>query len=79
MVSALPGLGGGVGGTVINDSSQWVTRFVTRTAVLNVVKNVVPDAYIKDNQIIVPVMPEGHQEGDLYAIRLFTTPSYKES
>lgn len=55
-----------------------VTRFVTRTAVLNVVKQSVPDAYISGNQIILPTLPSGHQEGDRYALRVFTTTSYTE-
>ena len=55
-----------------------VTRFVTRTAVLNIVKQYVPDAYISGNQIIIPTLPNGHQEGDSYALRIYTTPSYTE-
>lgn len=55
-----------------------VTRFVTRTSVLNIVKQKFPDAYIDGNQIIIPTLPDDYQEGDAYAIRIFTTPSYVE-
>lgn len=55
-----------------------VTRTVTRTAILNVVKEVFPDAFISGNQIVIPTLPADYQEGDMYALRIFTTPSYKE-
>lgn len=64
--------------TVNPNPINLVTRFVTRTAVLNIVKQYVPDAYISGNQIIIPTLPSGHQEGDSYALRIFTTPSYTE-
>lgn len=57
---------------------NYVTRNVTRTAVLNVVKEVFPDAYISGNQIVIPTLPSDHKDGDMYALRIFTTPSYKE-
>lgn len=59
-------------------SGPRVTRMVTRTAVLNVVKEAFPDAYIKGNQIVIPNVPADYQVGDMYALRIFTTPSYKE-
>lgn len=59
-------------------SRNIVTRFVTRTAILNVVKEYFPDAYISGNQIIIPTLPSDYQEGDMYALRIFTTKSYKE-
>lgn len=55
-----------------------VTRNVTRTAVLNVVKEVFPNAYISGNQIVIPTLSSDHKDGDMYALRIFTTPSYKE-
>lgn len=55
-----------------------VTRFVTRTSILNVVKEVFPSAYISGNQILIPTLPADYQEGDMYALRIFTTPSYQE-
>lgn len=55
-----------------------VTRFVTRTSILNVVKEVFPDAFISGNKIVIPTLPADYQEGDMYALRIFTTPSYKE-
>lgn len=58
--------------------SNAVTRTVTRTAILNVVKEVFPDAFISGNQIIIPTLSADYQEGDMYALRIFTTPSYKE-
>lgn len=53
-----------------------VTRFVTQSAVLNIVKQVCPSAYINGNNIVMPTAPSGHKEGDGYAIRITTTPSY---
>lgn len=53
-----------------------VTRFITQTAVLNLVKQICPTAYIYGDDIILPQLPEGHTEGDGYAIRIKTTPSY---
>ena len=55
-----------------------VTRFITRTSILNVVKEVFPDAFISGNKIVIPTLPADYQEGDMYALRIFTTPSYKE-
>lgn len=52
------------------------TRFITQEAVLNLVKKICPTAYIKGDKIILPQLPEGHTEGDGYAIRITTTPSY---
>lgn len=60
------------------NSNNYVTRRVTRTAILNVVKEVFPDAFISGNQIVIPTLPDDYQEGDMYALRIFTTPSYKE-
>jgi hypothetical protein len=45
---------------------------------LNVVKEAFPDAYIKGNQIVIPNVPADYKAGDMYALRIFTTPSYKE-
>lgn len=59
----------------INNSG--VTRTVSRSAILGVVKQKFPDAYISGNQIIIPTLPEDYQEGDSYALRIFTTPSYR--
>lgn len=59
-------------------ASNAVTRTVTRTAILNVVKEVFPDAFISGNKIVIPALPEDYQSGDMYALRIFTTPSYKE-
>lgn len=64
-----------IGGS-IRDST--VTRTVTRTAILNVVKEVFPDAFISGNKIVIPTLPADYQVGDMYALRIFTTPSYKE-
>lgn len=61
-----------------NYSDNYVTRTVTRAAVLNVVKEVFPDAYISGNQIVIPTLTSDHKDGDMYALRILTTPSYKE-
>ena len=63
--------------SLLGDSNS-VTRTVTRTAILNVVKEVFPDAFISGNQIVIPTLPADYQEGDMYALSIFTTPSYKE-
>lgn len=64
--------------SLLGDPNNAVTRTVTRTAILNVVKEVFPDAFISGNQIVIPTLPADYKEGDMYALRIFTTPSYKE-
>ena len=52
------------------------TRFVTRDAILNFIKQLHPEAYISGNSIIIPKLPDDWDSGDAYVLELTISPSY---
>lgn len=57
-------------------NSKGVTRFVTRDAILNFIKQLHPEAYISGNSIIIPKLPDDWDVGDAYVLELTISPSY---
>lgn len=52
------------------------TRFITRDAILNFIKQLHPEAYISGNSIIIPKLPDDWDAGDAYVLELTISPSY---
>lgn len=60
----------------IVDIKAGYTRFVTRDAILNFIKQLHPEAYISGNSIIIPKLPDDWDAGDAYVLELTISPSY---
>lgn len=64
-------------GKYLAAQASHATRFVTRDAILSMVKSVFPDAYLDGDSIILPTKPSDWKDGDVYELQLITTKSYK--